>query len=397
MEKKSNMRSNKTQPAEGENLSYLSGGGGERESYLSWERKMSRGLSGLGVADIDRLSAADHARMLAQENIGFHDGAIRSSSKGMSLHGDANRSDEARRARGFQQTSEAIPFTRSSSTEEFATGSGRLSAARGAQLDGATSSRQLEPMKLPLGGSLEAGPCVAGTTNKAFFPDAPPPSAFAHSAMMYTQRRSGGSLTPKGNRSDHSTPEREHTVLRSIMGGTGINENKGGDNGGSEAVPRFLDKIRSWMRFQWYHWFFLMLIVFILTLSVIYSSFGDYDVFEADVNRNWGFLLQEERAAVWLNEFGVGNPDRWWSNMMRYINENGVDFGYWSIDGQKEPGKVESFGLLEYHYDEYRKVAKLYDLSPGVSVYQRGGIYYVKAVVEYNERNGLPPPWGFGD
>ena len=39
----------------------------------------------------------------------------------------------------------------------------------------------------------------------------------------------------------------------------------------------------------------------IIVLIVIHEVFGRYELFRDDLNRNWGFLLVEGEAPVWLN------------------------------------------------------------------------------------------------
>jgi hypothetical protein len=43
-------------------------------------------------------------------------------------------------------------------------------------------------------------------------------------------------------------------------------------------------------------------------------------VLKAELDQNWGFLLRDEIAPVWLSEFGTAGGGVWWSNLMRYVH-----------------------------------------------------------------------------
>eukprot|EP00392_Amoebophrya_sp_AT5.2_P003494 g3499.t1 len=161
-------------------------------------------------------------------------------------------------------------------------------------------------------------------------------------------------------------------------------------------TPTWVERLRNCLTFRWYHWFLLLLIVLVLTLVLIYSYLGAYDIFEEELDKNWGFVVKSGMAPVWLNEFGTGNPGSWWRNIVRYINDNQLDFAYWSIDGQQRPGKPESFGLLEDTYDEYKHfVTKVLTLSRNLtdSVKEKHGRYFPRVVVDYYDQRGILPPW----
>ncbi|CAD7925079.1 unnamed protein product [Amoebophrya sp. A120] len=211
----------------------------------------------------------------------------------------------------------------------------------------------------------------------------PPPSAFRYSADRFVQKRSRQSVVPPA-----------------LFGGSELADLKLREQAG-KCAPRISTRcgwLRRCIRFRWYHWFLILLIVMVFTLAMIYSYLGSYERFADELDKNWGFLLHNGRAPVWLNEFGTGNPGSWWRNMMRYINENRVDFAYWSIDGQKEPGREETYGLLEMWYDEYRYLSKMLDLSPHFDYQTRNGRIFPLAVVQYNDNHGILPPWdGFYD
>lgn len=90
----------------------------------------------------------------------------------------------------------------------------------------------------------------------------------------------------------------------------------------------------------------------------------DYHSFASEMERNWGFLLNDNIAPVWVGEFGApsnaGKGDRnYWNNLMRFLEEKDADFGYWALNARK-PGnnETESYGLLKGDWetviDDYR-------------------------------------------
>lgn len=78
-----------------------------------------------------------------------------------------------------------------------------------------------------------------------------------------------------------------------------------------------------------------------------------YDSFAEDMERNWGYLLENNTAPLWLGE--VGSPRHpaerdlhYWRNMMRYLRATDVDVAYWALNPRKpKDNEVESYGLLE--------------------------------------------------
>lgn len=82
---------------------------------------------------------------------------------------------------------------------------------------------------------------------------------------------------------------------------------------------------------------------------------GFYADFAAELDDRWGFLLHGKMseaapgvgfAPVWLGELGTFQDTVWWRFVMRYCEENGVDFAYWSINGETWPGHDEWYGIL---------------------------------------------------
>ncbi|WPH04331.1 glycoside hydrolase family 5 protein [Acrodontium crateriforme] len=77
-----------------------------------------------------------------------------------------------------------------------------------------------------------------------------------------------------------------------------------------------------------------------------------YESFARDMDKNWGYLLASNTAPVWAGEFGApdhaqGHDRHYWDNLMRYLLDWDVDFGYWALNPRKPNLERESYGLLE--------------------------------------------------
>ena len=78
-----------------------------------------------------------------------------------------------------------------------------------------------------------------------------------------------------------------------------------------------------------------------------------YASFVKAMRENWGYLLDEDIAPVWVGEFGAphipSNGDaHYWKNLMRYIAAMDVDFGYWALNPRKpKMNEKESYSLVE--------------------------------------------------
>ncbi|CAK4029967.1 glycoside hydrolase family 5 [Lecanosticta acicola] len=77
-----------------------------------------------------------------------------------------------------------------------------------------------------------------------------------------------------------------------------------------------------------------------------------YPSFARDMERNWGYLLRENIAPVWVGEFGaphIGNDQdhHYWKNLMKILEETDADYGYWALNPRKpENYDNETYGLL---------------------------------------------------
>lgn len=134
---------------------------------------------------------------------------------------------------------------------------------------------------------------------------------------------------------------------------------------------------------------FISLFLASLVCGMLYahSHFGEYKYLEQEYTANWGYLVKEDIAPVWVGEFGVSNlkgeNDYWFSAVLKYMDENRLGWSYWPLDGQEEAGGGESFGLFEYDYLRYKDVLKMQLLSPLLNL-------------TTNETTGDTFPPGFG-
>lgn len=65
-----------------------------------------------------------------------------------------------------------------------------------------------------------------------------------------------------------------------------------------------------------------------------------YGSFAAEMEFNWGFLLSQDIAPVWIGELGAPrHPSKgdlnYWDNMITFLREKDVDFAYWAINPRK--------------------------------------------------------------
>jgi endoglucanase len=104
-----------------------------------------------------------------------------------------------------------------------------------------------------------------------------------------------------------------------------------------------------------------------------------YESFKQDMHHNWAFLLENNKAPVWIGEFGApNNPSEgdlhYWQNLIRYLNSTDADFGYWAFNPRKPmDGERESYSLVEddwktpildYRISDILKLAQ-YSRHPG--------------------------------
>ncbi|CAK9103306.1 4-beta-glucanase) [Durusdinium trenchii] len=83
------------------------------------------------------------------------------------------------------------------------------------------------------------------------------------------------------------------------------------------------------------------------------QNYGDMDPDQLKevLQRQWGFLLSEDRCPVWVSEFGSGSQGydfRWLSRFVEILGKMEVDFAYWPLNVGPKPGcgGDESYGML---------------------------------------------------
>ncbi|MCJ1395212.1 hypothetical protein MMC18_008095 [Xylographa bjoerkii] len=89
-----------------------------------------------------------------------------------------------------------------------------------------------------------------------------------------------------------------------------------------------------------------------------------YPGFVEEMQKNWGYLLKENIAPVWVGEFGAPNhpnegDQHYWDNLMKYLKEMDADFGYWAINPRKPHlNEHESYSVIRDDWttaiDDYR-------------------------------------------
>lgn len=82
------------------------------------------------------------------------------------------------------------------------------------------------------------------------------------------------------------------------------------------------------------------------TLASVYKNEPDpgeapversYAEFAKNRQASWAFYLAEDRAPVWVGEFGTGDNTTWWRHFLQHAAEMDLDWAYWSLDGTKYP------------------------------------------------------------
>lgn len=95
----------------------------------------------------------------------------------------------------------------------------------------------------------------------------------------------------------------------------------------------------------------------------------NWQSFCKDMHSNWGYLLEEDIAPVWLGEFGAPkNPNKgdahYWTNLIRYMELLDVDFAYWALNPRKpKNNETESYGLVHDDWKTPQYDYRLYDMS----------------------------------
>jgi endoglucanase len=91
-----------------------------------------------------------------------------------------------------------------------------------------------------------------------------------------------------------------------------------------------------------------------------------YPSFVEEMQKNWGFIVEENIAPVWIGEMGApGRPDKgdthYWNNLIKYLDLMDADFGYWAINPRKpHRNEHEGYSLVK---DDWMTVINDYRLQ----------------------------------
>lgn len=100
----------------------------------------------------------------------------------------------------------------------------------------------------------------------------------------------------------------------------------------------------------------------------------DYASFAKTMRYNWGYLLEEETAPVWVGELGSGYRTdvmgyTYWKHLWQYLKEMDADFGYWAINPRKPAGNTrETYSLVK---DDWETPVLDYRMKDMVELMQR--------------------------
>jgi len=81
-----------------------------------------------------------------------------------------------------------------------------------------------------------------------------------------------------------------------------------------------------------------------------------YESFAATMQWNWGYLLEQDIAPVWVGELGASHSPgmgsrNYWANLFRYLKYHDADFGYWALNPRKpRRNAAESYALVQDDY-----------------------------------------------
>ena len=87
------------------------------------------------------------------------------------------------------------------------------------------------------------------------------------------------------------------------------------------------------------------------------------------MHHNWGYLLDEDIAPVWIGEIGVpALPSQgdlhYWKILMRYLKDSDADFGYWAINPRKpRENELETYALVEDDWKTLKYDYRIHDMA----------------------------------
>lgn len=82
--------------------------------------------------------------------------------------------------------------------------------------------------------------------------------------------------------------------------------------------------------------------------SWFHNSEHTYEQLSAKLEGNWGYLITNNTAPVWVSEFGISNDGTsldsgWWPLFTRYLKERELSWSYWRVDGTESNATSRTF------------------------------------------------------
>lgn len=81
-----------------------------------------------------------------------------------------------------------------------------------------------------------------------------------------------------------------------------------------------------------------------------------YEDFAKEMWTNWGYLLAEDIAPVWVGE--IGTPEHpsqgdsnYWRHLVQFLAAVNASWGYWALNARKATGEWEGYGLVGEEWD----------------------------------------------
>ncbi len=92
-----------------------------------------------------------------------------------------------------------------------------------------------------------------------------------------------------------------------------------------------------------------------------YSNLSGYSSWLGQINGRWGYLVTGSNPQpLWIGEFGTCNMSStcvgssnssdngyWFGFLASYIQQNGLDWSYWAINGTQSTGSGRTYGAAE--------------------------------------------------
>lgn len=102
--------------------------------------------------------------------------------------------------------------------------------------------------------------------------------------------------------------------------------------------------------------------------TLVPYSKRSYASFASDMEHNWGYLINDDIAPVWVGEFGITSKGddgdmNYWNHLMEYLEDIDADWGYWAINPHKpEAYDNETYGLLRSDWQTAHDDFRIHDI-----------------------------------